>query len=148
MFTRKFKYTDYRGNEKEVEYTFSLERDEMLKMELGNYGGLQHAMKMMMAQKRPDKVLDLLEDIVLKAVGEISPDGSSFYKTQQIREDFRQTKVCHDLLFELMSDENALQNFIMGAVPAEIAAAMANDGKTEEKAPEPKFEVVKPDAGN
>ena len=125
MFNREFTYTDYNGNEKKDTYWFSLEKDEMLRMELGNYGGLEHTMKKLMKEERPDKVLDILESIVLTAVGEISPDGSSFYKNDKIREAFRQTKVCHDLLFELMSDENALQKFIMGAIPAELAQKMA-----------------------
>ena len=134
MFSREFTYTDYNGNEKKATYWFSLEKDEMLRMELGNYGGLEHTMKQMMKEERPDKVLDLLENIVLNAVGEVSPDGSSFYKNEKIRENFRQTKVCHDLLFELMSDENALQAFIVGAIPAEIAQKMAE--KNDEKAGE------------
>ena len=127
MFKREFTYTDYNGNEKKTTYWFSLEKDEMLKMELGNYGGLEHTMRKMMKEERPDQVLDMLEDIVLSAVGEISPDGESFYKTQEIRDRFRQTKVCHDLLFELMSNENALRDFIMGAIPAEISAKMVED---------------------
>ena len=127
MFTKEFTFTDYNGKEKKASYTFSLEKDEMLRMELGNYGGLQHTMKRMMDEERPDKVLDLLENIILTSVGEVSPDGSSFYKNEKIREAFRQTKVCHDLLFELMSDEKALQAFILGAIPTELAAKMAEN---------------------
>lgn len=127
MFSREFTFTDYNGNEKKAKYWFSLEKDEMLKMELGNYGGLEHTMKRMMKEERPDQVLDMLEDIVLSAVGEISPNGESFYKNEKIREDFRQTKVCHDLLFELMSDENALRDFILGCIPAELSAKMLAD---------------------
>lgn len=147
MFTREFDYVDYRGNPKKATYTFSLEKDEVLRMELGNYGGLQHTMKTMMAKKRPDKVLDLLQEIVLSSVGEISPDGSSFYKSEQIRDDFRQTKVCHDMLYEMMSDENALMNFIMQAIPAEVAAAMADSDKDAAPA-DPKLQVVSADAGH
>ena len=137
MFKREFTFTDYNGNEKKATYWFSLEKDEMLRMELGNYGGLEHTMRKLMKEERPDRVLDMLEDIVLSAVGEISPDGESFYKTKEISERFRQTKVCHDLLFELMSDENALHDFIMGAIPAELAAKM-----TEAPAEAPKLTVV------
>ena len=125
MFKREFTFTDYNGNEKKATRWFSLEKDEMLRLELGNYGGLEHTMNKMLAEERPDKVLDMLEGIVLSAVGEISPNGESFYKSDKIREDFRQTKVCHDLLFELMSDKDALKNFILGAIPAELAAKMA-----------------------
>lgn len=132
MFKKEFTFTDYNGNEKKATYWFSLEKDEMLKMELGNYGGLEHTMKKMMKEERPDKVLDMLEDIVLSAVGEISPNGESFYKNEKIREDFRQTKVCHDLLFDLMSSENALRDFIIGAIPTELAAKMLEDSQSEE----------------
>ena len=135
MFRREFPFTDYNGNEKKKTYWFSLEKDEMLRLELGNYGGLEHAMNKMMAEERPDKVLDMLEGIVLSAVGEISPDGESFYKTDEIRNKFRNTKVCHDLLFELMSDQDALKNFILGAIPADLAAAMAADKKEDNVVP-------------
>ena len=133
MFSREFTFTDYNGKEKKATYWFSLEKDEMLRRELGSYGGLEHTMTKMMKEERPDKVLDMLEDIVLSAVGEISPDGESFYKTPEIRERFRQTKVCHDLLFEMMSDQDALKNFILGAIPAELAAKMAEADATEGK---------------
>lgn len=122
MFTKEFTFTDYRGQEKKASYTFSLEKDELLVLELGNYGGLRYSMKKWMNQKRPDKVLDLLQKVVLSAVGEISPDGSSFYKTEQIREEFKQTKVFHDLMFQMMNEENAFQDFMMQAIPAEMAA--------------------------
>lgn len=130
MFKKEFDFTDYNGNQKKKIYWFSLEKDEMLKRELGSYGGLEHTMQRMMNEERPDQVLDMLEDIVLSAVGEISPDGESFYKTPEIRERFRQTKVCHDLLFSLMSDENALREFILGAIPAEISAKMMAEEET------------------
>ena len=132
MFSREFTFTDYNGREKKATYWFSLEKDEMLRRELGNYGGLEHTMKKLMKEERPDKVLDMLEDIVLSAVGEISPDGESFYKTPEIRERFRQTKVCHDLLFEMMSNEDALRNFILSAIPADLAAQMAENESAED----------------
>ena len=133
MFSREFTFTDYKGNEKKATYWFSLEKDEMLKMELGNNGGLEYTMKRLMKEERPDRVLDLLENIVLSAVGEVSPNGESFYKSEKISQDFKQTKVCHDLLFELMSNEEALRNFILGAIPAEVSAQIAEKEKEEKK---------------
>ena len=135
MFSRTFEFVDYNGNPKKATYWFSLEKDEMLRRELGNYGGLEHTMNKLMKEERPDKVLDLLEDIVLSAVGELSPDGESFYKTKEIRERFRQTKVCHDLLFEMMSDENGLRNFILAAIPEELAKKrLEEEAKAEAEA--------------
>ena len=75
MFKREFTYTDYNGNVKKTTRWFSLEKDEMLRLEMGNYGGLEHTMKKLMQEERPDKVLDMLEGIVLMAVGEVSPMG-------------------------------------------------------------------------
>lgn len=146
MFTKVFKYKDYNGKDKEASYTFSLERDEMLRLELGNYGGLEHTMKKLMREERPDKVLDLLENIVLGAVGELSPDGESFVKSKEFSERFRQTKVCHDLLFEMMSNEDALENFILGAIPAEMAQAAIEEREAE--AAQAKPEAVMTDAAH
>lgn len=127
MFTQEFEFTDYKGQEKKASYTFSLEKDELLVLELGNYGGLRYTMKKWMAQKRPDKVLDLLQKVVLSAIGEISPDGNSFYKTEQIREEFKQTKVFHDLMFKMMNQEDAFQEFMLRAIPAEVAANFSKE---------------------
>lgn len=132
MFSREFEYTDYNGNKKTAKYWFSLERDEMLRMEMGNYGGLEYTMKKLLREKEPGKVIDMMEEIVLSAVGEVSPNGDSFYKSQKIRDDFRQTKVCHDLLFEMMSNQDALRNFILGAIPADISMQILEEEKKAE----------------
>ena len=103
-------------------------------------------MKKLMREERPDKVLDLLENIVLGAVGELSPDGESFVKSKEFSERFRQTKVCHDLLFEMMSNEDALENFMLGAIPAEAAQAAIEE--REAKAAQAKPEAVMTDAAH
>ena len=131
MFKKDFEYTDYNGNKKTATYWFSLEKDEMLKLEIGNYGGLENTMKRMLDEKEPGKVLDLMEDIILSAVGEVSPNGESFYKNEKIRNDFKQTKVCHDLLFELMSNQDALRNFILGAIPSDLSARIMEEEAKE-----------------
>lgn len=144
MFSKEFTFIDYKGNEKKATYWFSLEKDEMLKRELGTQGGLENTLKRLLKEERPDKVLDMLEDIVLSAVGEVSSDGESFYKSPEISNKFKQTKVCHDLLFELLSNENALRDFLLGAIPADLAAKMTQEASSGEDG-----NVVKlPDASN
>lgn len=148
MFSREFEYTDYKGNAKKATYWFSLEKDEMLKLEMGNYGGLQYAMSQMVKDERPDKILDIIEDIVLSAVGEVSPDGASFYKSDKIRDAFRQTKVCHDLLFELLSDPDGLKKFILGAIPAEASAKILEEEANENKSENNVVALPSDNAGN
>ena len=154
MFSRTFKFKGYDGKDHEETWWFNLSEDELYKLELGNLGGMNGMMNRLLRQERPGELVDIFERLILSAVGERSIDGRKFMKRckpgqpwGEVAEDFKETPAYAQLFTELVSSGEALAKFLQGAVPEEVAAAMAKaeaeKAKAEQEAAEqPKLEVV------
>lgn len=122
MFARTFEYTDYNGQPRKDTWWFNLTKAELMKMELGAWGGLDTLLKRLIREENPSEIVDMFEKIILGAVGEKSPDGRRFIKSEEIRQDFYQTQAYSDLFYELVTDSKAVAAFLKGAIPADLAA--------------------------
>ena len=135
MLKRTFNYEDYNGKQREETWYFSLDKAELMKMELGTWGGLDQTMKRLMREEAPDKIVDMFDNIILSAVGEKSPDGRKFIKNEEIRTDFKQTPAYSELFFELVTDPAKANAFIKACLPSDVAMAITKK-EEEEKAAE------------
>lgn len=133
MFGRTFSYTDYNGNPRKDTWYFNLTKAELMKMELGAWGGLDALLKRLIREEKPEKIVDMFEKIILGAVGEKSPDGRRFIKNEQIRQDFYQTQAYSDLFFELVTDPEKLTAFLKGAIPEDLAQKIDEKDRAEAK---------------
>lgn len=124
MLARTFTYKDYNGNTQKETWYFSLDKAELLKMELGAWGGLDALMRRLMREEKPGEIVDMFEKIILGAVGEKSPDGRKFIKNEQIREDFRATPAYSELFYELVMDGEKANAFLKGCMPEDISQAI------------------------
>lgn len=124
MLKRTFKYTDYNGKEREEEYRFNLSKAELLEMELSASGGMEAMLRQLVKTEDNKQIMAIFKEIILKSVGEVSPDGRRFIKNQEIRESFEQSEAFSELFVELATDADAAANFLKGIVPAELAANM------------------------
>lgn len=131
MFGRTFSYTDYNGNPRKDTWYFNLTKAELMKMELGAWGGLDALLKRLIREEKPEKIVDMFEKIILGAVGEKSPDGRRFIKNEQIRQDFYQTQAYSDLFFELVTDPEKLTAFLKGAIPEDLAQKIDEKDRAE-----------------
>ena len=131
MFGRTFSYTDYNGNPRKDTWYFNLTKAELMKMELGAWGGLDALLKRLIREEKPEKIVDMFEKIILGAVGEKSPDGRRFIKNEQIRQDFYQTQAYSDLFFELVTDPEKLTAFLKGAIPEDLAKKIDEKDQAE-----------------
>ena len=122
MFGRTFEYTDYNGQARKETWWFNLTKAELMKMELGAWGGLDALLRRLIREENPAQIVDMFEKIILGAVGEKSPDGRRFIKSEEIRQDFYQTQAYSDLFFELVTDSKAVVAFLKGALPTDLAA--------------------------
>lgn len=122
MFGRTFEYTDYNGQARKETWWFNLTKAELMKMELGAWGGLDALLRRLIREENPAQIVDMFEKIILGAVGEKSPDGRRFIKSDEIRQDFYQTQAYSDLFFELVTDSKAVVAFLKGALPTDLAA--------------------------
>lgn len=134
MFGRTFSYTDYNGNPRKDTWYFNLTKAELMKMELGAWGGLDALLKRLIREEKPEKIVDMFEKIILGAVGEKSPDGRRFIKNEQIRQDFYQTQAYSDLFFELVTDPEKLTAFLKGAIPEDLAKKIDEKNQAEAEA--------------
>ena len=140
MFSRTFEYKGYDGQTHKETWWFNLSEAELYKLELGSVGGVNGVMNRMLREERPDKIVDMFERIILTSVGERSSDGRRFVKKQrpgfpwgEVAEDFRETPAYDILFMELVSSGEKLAAFLKGAIPAEVAEAIAKK-EAEEKA--------------
>ena len=140
MFSRTFEYKGYDGQPRKETYWFNLSEDELYKMELGSVGGVNGLMNRMLREEHPEKIVDMFEKIILTSVGERSADGRRFMKKPrpgfpwgEVAEDFRETPAYTQLFMELVSSGEKFAAFLKGAIPAEVAEAIAKK-EAEEKA--------------
>lgn len=125
MLKKTIKYVDYDGNEREEDFYFNLTQAECVKLQLGTDGGLEKALKKIVAEQDVPKIIPIFEKIILSAYGEKSPDGKRFMKSKEISDAFSQTEAYSDLFMELLKDPDAAAAFINGIIPQQ-AMAVAN----------------------
>lgn len=149
MFSRTFEYKGYDGQPHKETYWFNLSEDELYKLELGSVGGVSGLMNRMLREEHPEKVVDMFERIILTAVGERSADGRRFVKKPrpgfpwgEVAEDFRETPAYTQLFMELVSSGEKFVTFLKGAIPAEVAEAIAKKEAEEQAEAERKAAEV------
>lgn len=117
MFVKKIKYKDYNGNEREEEFLFNLTEAEVMEMELGVSGGMSEMLKRIVETQNGPEIASIFKRIILASYGEKSLDGKHFRKSAEISEDFRNTDAYNKLFMELLMDEKALEEFMVGVMP-------------------------------
>lgn len=127
MLKKTITYTDYDGNTRTEDCRFNLEEVELTRLEYSIKGGLVDYVNKIVADKDADKMLDLLDRIIVMSYGKKSEDGRRFIKTPEMGEEFRQTPAYSVLFMELIRDENAATAFIRGILPANISERISKD---------------------
>lgn len=124
MLSKKIKYTDYNGVEREETFLFNLSKAELMEMELGTAGGLADMIKNIVAAQDTPSIVKIFKKLVLQAYGEKSPDGKRFLKVDEkgnpLSVGFSQTEAYSNLFMELATDADAAAKFVRGIVPGDI----------------------------
>lgn len=119
MLKKTITYTDYNGVERTEDFYFNLTKSELLVLEMGTTGGLTEMVEKIVAAQDVPTIINLFQDIILKAYGEKSADGKRFIKNDEIREAFAQTEAYNILFMELATDAEAASAFFNGIIPKE-----------------------------
>ena len=127
MLKKTITYTDYNGNSRTKDFYFNLTKTELMKMEMGTNGGLSEMVKSIIAAQDQAALIQIFEDLILKAYGVKSLDGKRFEKSTQLSEAFAQTEAYDQLFMELATDADAAAQFINGIVPAEMAKELPKE---------------------
>ena len=124
MLTKKIKYTDYNGTEREETFCFNLTKAELMEMEMSTSGGLAEMIQNIVQTQDAPAIIKVFKDLVLKAYGEKSPDGKKFMKVNDagvpLSIGFSQTEAYSRLFMELATDADKAAEFINAIVPKDM----------------------------
>lgn len=120
MLKKTITYTDYNGVERSEDFYFNLTKAELMEMEMETAGGLSEMIQKIINAKDIPAIVAIFKDIVLKAYGEKSPDGKRFIKSEELREEFKQTEAYSELFMELATDADKAAEFMNGIIPGGV----------------------------
>lgn len=116
MLKQPVTYEDFDGNTQTETLYFNLNRMELISFQK-RYGSenMENYINKLIEEKQIEPMYDLLNDFVLTAYGVKSEDGKRFIKSEQIREEFKQS-LAYEALIEDFHDDSrkVLEHFISG----------------------------------
>lgn len=136
MYRKEFTYTNLNGEEKTVCLLFNLTLKEARDF-IGKYTNgkieekeIDAMFKKLIDSKDYEKMLELIEDLMLCSYGEKSEDGENFVKNADIREKFGDSYLFAEFFESLVMDDNELTNFIQNVIPSKkskkVTASVVN----------------------
>ena len=79
------------------------------------------------AEDQPS-LFKVFKEFILKTYGERDVDGKRFIKKNgELAKDFVETEAYSELFIELISSPNAMSEFVLAVIPADMAAKMPKD---------------------
>lgn len=127
MITKKIKFTDWLGVEREETWYFNLSDAELTEWELSESGGLTSFIERISETQDVPKLIALYKEVILKTVGKLDADGRRFRKSEEITREFTETGAYSELYMELATKEGAGAAFVNGLVSDKLKKAMADN---------------------
>lgn len=131
MLKRTIKYEDYNGEQREENFFFSLNKAELLRMNMSKRGGMGVYLQNLADEKDPEKLTKIFEEFILTAYGVKSDDGTRFVKSPEVVADFKNSAAYSELFYELATDTDKFIDFVIGVVPADMADEIRKNGGIE-----------------
>lgn len=116
MYTRKIKYVDYDGNEREETFYFNLTKTELTQMDMIQAGGLESYINRIIESKNGKDTMEMFNLILSKSYGEKSLDGRRFIKSPELYKAFTETEAYNTFFYELVTDAKVAADFVNGVV--------------------------------
>ena len=113
-------YKNYNDETVTEDWHFHLSAAELAEMALSETGGLETYLRRIIAADNRMEIFAAFKMILEKAVGRRSEDGSRFYKTDDIRQDFFASGAYDALFMEILQDATKASEFIAGIMPGDL----------------------------
>jgi hypothetical protein len=120
MITKKIKYEDYLGNEREDEFMFHLKKTELLDLNAEKEGGFINYIQSIIDSKDEGKLWIVFKEVVELSYGKRSADGLRFIKDPELTKEFEETEAFPVLITEFIEKPGAAEAFINGLMPADM----------------------------
>lgn len=120
MLKRDITYEDFNGETVTETFYFNLTKTEIIQLQFGYEGGLEAAIRKIIESEDAKSLIEEFQKIVLAAYGVKSEDGKRFIKSEELRDEFKQTAAYDKLFMELATSEDAAAEFVKGVVPKDL----------------------------
>lgn len=124
MVKKTITYLDFEGNEVTKDFYFNLSKMEFRVLDRKVPGGLNRMIEQIQTEKDPDRMIDLLNILILESYGERAEDGR-FVKEdpygRRLSNYFKISEAWDVLFMSLVQNENELNEFLTGIVPKDVA---------------------------
>lgn len=132
MVKKTVTFTDFEGKEVTKDFYFNLSKMEFRVLDRKIPGGLQYMIDRIMTEKDEDRLIDLLDILILESYGEKSEDGR-FVKEdrfgRRLSSFFKVSEAWDVLFMNLVKDEKELNEFLTGIVPKDVAEFAEEESK-------------------
>lgn len=132
MVKKTITFTDFDGKEITKDFYFNLSKMEFRVLDRKIPGGLQNMIDQIMKEKDEDRMVDLLDILILESYGEKSEDGR-FVKEdrygRRLSSFFKVSEAWDAMFMNLVKNENELREFLKGIVPKDVADAAEEEAK-------------------
>lgn len=127
MITKTLTYEDYDGNPITEEAYFHLTEADATEM-ITTFGDVGEAFDRGLAEKNPTFIMNALRNLIRMSYGKKLPDGR-FVKFdsegRRLGDFFISSDAYSELVNSLISDENAIPEFVKGIMPAKFKRQLA-----------------------
>lgn len=122
MYTKTVEYENYNGEKVKKKLYFSLNKAELLEMEMRTEGGYENYLKRLINSRDNNELTNIFKELILKSYGIKSDDGERFIKTPQLREEFEQSAAYEAFFVDLCLNGDSQTAFVNGIIPAALFA--------------------------
>jgi hypothetical protein len=126
MVKRNVTYVNFDNVEVTDALYFNLTEAELLDIELRYGGDVSKQLELLKDRKDIKGQFDIVKDIIVTGYGEKNSDGR-FIKNRDIRDSFVATGAFSQLLVDLLSNENALADFLRAMAPNSLHIAAESE---------------------
>jgi hypothetical protein len=118
-------FEDFNGETVSEDHYFHLSKAELVEWEMSHAGGMQEALRRIIAASDGKAIIAEFKKIILGAYGIRSDDGRRFIKTQELRDQFESSEAYSTLFMELVTNADAASEFVKGVIPQNLAEEAA-----------------------
>lgn len=114
MLKETMTYVDFDGNEVTEDLYFNLNTVELHRANAKYGGNIEEEIKRIIANDEAEKMVEILEYIILTSYGVKAPDGKRFVKTKENRDNFEYSIAYAELFTAILMSPQKAQSFAEG----------------------------------
>lgn len=137
MLKKTVKYTNFLGEERTKDLYFAITSADGIRMvfreaERGESDedlrdGFARRIVRIANHGSPKELVDMFDEFIKASYGEIEDDGETFNQSEEVYEKFRSSAAFKQFYEDLMTDTNAMIEFVNGIFPKEWTEAAQKD---------------------